>query len=366
MGIVSVPSFGSDPATITAPGLDGKVDPLVSEFNGSIENVNIAAGAAISASKIDLSSIAQDIAMSNSQILWAKGADVASGTSIALGTDGNCFDITGTTTIQTITAKQAGSVVLLHFDGALTLTDDTGNLELQGNDLNVNAEDEVILKSDGTNWHLVSHSSSSRHIIVESASAPSTATNQGALYTKNSGTQTELYFREESDGNEVQLTKDGASIGKIAQMLITEESAVSADTQTSGLSNLMKLDDTIPQNTEGTEYMTLAITPINASSTLIIESTVLCSANAGGVAIVALFVDSTANALAAVSEDGSNDESRTVKLVHNLTAGSTSSRTYKIRAGQIANGTFTFNGNQETRLYGGVAASTLKITEVLP
>lgn len=158
MGIVSLPNLGPDPFTVNASVLNGKVDPLATEFNGNIDNANIDASAAIVASKLDLSTIAQDIAMSSSQILWAKGADVASGTSIALGTDGNVFDITGTTTIQTITAKQAGSVVVLHFDGALTLTDDTGNLELQGADLTVAAEDEIILKSDGTNWHLVAYS----------------------------------------------------------------------------------------------------------------------------------------------------------------------------------------------------------------
>lgn len=158
MGIVTLPSFGSDPASVNASNLDGKVDPLATEFNGEIDNDNIASDAAIAASKLDLSTIAQDIAMSSSQILWAKGSDVASGTSIALGTDGNVFDITGTTNIETITAKQAGSVVILHFDGALTLVDDTGNLELQGANLTVAAEDEVILKSDGTNWHLVAWS----------------------------------------------------------------------------------------------------------------------------------------------------------------------------------------------------------------
>lgn len=158
MGIVTLPSFGSDPATITAPGLDGKVDPLATEFNGNIENVNIAAGAAIAESKLNLSSITQAVTMSSKQFLWAKGADVASATSIALGTDGNYFDITGTTDIETITAKQAGSVVLLQFDGALNLVDDTGNLELNGSDLSVNAEDHVILVSDGTNWHLATSS----------------------------------------------------------------------------------------------------------------------------------------------------------------------------------------------------------------
>ncbi len=161
MGVVSLPNIGGgvDPATINVTVLNGKVDPLATEFNGSIENVNIKSTAAIAASKLNLTTIAQSMVMSSKQFLTAKGADVASATSITLGTDGNCFDITGTTTIQTIATKQAGSIAVLHFDGALTLTDDTGNLELQGSDLVVAAEDEVILKSDGTNWHLVAHSS---------------------------------------------------------------------------------------------------------------------------------------------------------------------------------------------------------------
>ena len=54
MGLVTLPSFGSDPATVTAALLDGKVDPLATEFNGNIENVNIKAGAAIAYSKLNL------------------------------------------------------------------------------------------------------------------------------------------------------------------------------------------------------------------------------------------------------------------------------------------------------------------------
>jgi len=165
MGLVTLPSYGADPVTVNSSNLNGKVDPLATEFNGNIENANIKSGAAIAASKLNLATIAQVMAMSSKELLFAKGADVASGTSITLGTDGNYFDITGTTTIQTITAKQAGSVVRLHFDGALTLTDDTGNLELQGRDLSVKAEDEVTLVSDGTNWLL--GSVTSRNTIVE-------------------------------------------------------------------------------------------------------------------------------------------------------------------------------------------------------
>lgn len=54
MGIVTLPSFGTDPATVNAANLDGKVDPLAAEFNGNIENANIKAGAGIVYSKLTL------------------------------------------------------------------------------------------------------------------------------------------------------------------------------------------------------------------------------------------------------------------------------------------------------------------------
>jgi hypothetical protein len=45
-------------------------------------------------------------------------------------------------------------------------------------------------------------------ILLEST-APTTIANQGAIYTKNDGDQTELYFREESNGDEIQITNAG-------------------------------------------------------------------------------------------------------------------------------------------------------------
>ena len=53
----------------------------------------------------------------------AKGANVASGSTVTLGTDGNVFHITGTTTVNLLNTNnwQAGSIVVLIFDGVLTL-----------------------------------------------------------------------------------------------------------------------------------------------------------------------------------------------------------------------------------------------------
>lgn len=67
----------------------------------------------------------------------------------------------------------------------------------------------VLVSSAGTGANTaVAYTASA--FILSSAAAPVTAANQGALYSKDSGGQVELYFREESAGDEVQLTKAGA------------------------------------------------------------------------------------------------------------------------------------------------------------
>jgi len=86
----------------------------------------------------------------NSILKNTKGADVASTGTLTLGDDGNLFDITGTTNITSITAKTAGTIVVLQFDGVLTVTDGS-NLSING-DLVTAAGNTLTLVSDGTNW----------------------------------------------------------------------------------------------------------------------------------------------------------------------------------------------------------------------
>jgi hypothetical protein len=74
-----------------------------------------------------------DLDCNGSQIQWSQGADVASAAALAVLTDGNYFDVTGTTTITSInTTGGAGTQIKLHFDGALTLTHHATNLILPG------------------------------------------------------------------------------------------------------------------------------------------------------------------------------------------------------------------------------------------
>ena len=153
---------------------------------------------------------------------------------------------------------------------------------------------------------------------------------------------------------------DGAawqSLGAPVQIVSTITGAVATGT------TIMPLDDTIPQNTEGDQYMSLAITPTSATNKLVIEVTAVCSNTVANTKNLALFQDTTANALAAVSEyNGVGTGTDTMSLNYVMAAGTTSSTTFKVRIGS-ADGTITFNGFGGARKLGGVYASSIIITE---
>ena len=145
----------------------------------------------------------------------------------------------------------------------------------------------------------------------------------------------------------------------IAQIVNTQTGAVATGT------TAIPYDDTIPQNTEGNEYMTLAITPASATNKLKIDVVWLGSqSNSLTYIIAALFQDTTASALAAgfSSKSRSSSDESGVLFTHHMTAGTTSETTFKIRAG-AASGTTTFNGHTTARKLGGVLASSITITE---
>jgi hypothetical protein len=147
--------------------------------------------------------------------------------------------------------------------------------------------------------------------------------------------------------------------GAVLQVVNVQTGTVATGTGT------IPFDNTIPQITEGNEYMTLAITPTSATSLLII-SVVFYSSNTPQDEITfALFQDSTANALAAVSATPFTATARQVTcFTHKMTSGTTSSTTFRVRAGMNSAGTTTFNGQSGAQRFGGVAASSITIYEV--
>lgn len=150
----------------------------------------------------------------------------------------------------------------------------------------------------------------------------------------------------------------GTIAGSVVQVVNFQTGASSTTTVT------IPIDDTIPQITEGAEFMTLAITPTSATNKLRIEVIVNIGVTTTLQGTVALFQDATANALAACSSLNATGNGCAVGFSHYMTAGTTSSTTFRVRAGLGGSGTLTFNGTGGNRNYGGVCASSITITEI--
>lgn len=149
--------------------------------------------------------------------------------------------------------------------------------------------------------------------------------------------------------------------GFVVQVATTNYSAVATGT------TILPYDDTIPQNTEGDQYMTQAITPKSATNHLLIEATCYITNSFAGTQDLsaALFQDTTANAIAVgfFTNSGGAGFVSGIKITYDMVAGTTSSTTFKVRAGASQAGTTTFNGAGGNRRFGGITISNIKITE---
>lgn len=148
--------------------------------------------------------------------------------------------------------------------------------------------------------------------------------------------------------------------GFVVQVVNTTSSAVNTG------STLIPNDDTIPQITEGDEYMTISITPKSTTNILVIQIVALLSSSiAPAVMGVALFQDATANALAATATTmvSSSLAPWTIPLTYTMTAGTTSATTFRVRAGAHSANTTTFNGFNGGRIYGAITKSSIIVTE---
>lgn len=109
--------------------LDASTDDVVDVTIAGADDFRFAANVftALSGSSITLAAgnvnmTSGDVAFTAGRVLWAKGANVASATTLTAPTDGNVFDLTGTTPIEGMSTTQAGTTYRIRYTGAgLTL-----------------------------------------------------------------------------------------------------------------------------------------------------------------------------------------------------------------------------------------------------
>lgn len=322
MALVSKSNTFSAGTTAKSAEVNSDFDTIYNDYNGNITNANVSASASISASKLNLSGIAQTVSYTGAPENWAKGSDIASATSTAIGAaTGNYINVTGTTTITSFDTVQSGTVRFVQFTGALTLTHNATSLILpSGANITTAAGDTAIFASEGSgNWRCLNYSLKTGGALAGSSVSGS------VIQTVN-----------------VQYTTAGSSATTIPY------------------------DNTIPQISEGAEVTTLAITPASASNKLfIIVTSHVSSTVATNPAIVSLFQDASANALTSGAHYiPSVSSADTVVITHFMTAGTTSSTTFRLRVGMSSNTVYWNRDDGSATRLGGSFTTSITIMEI--
>lgn len=248
-------------------------------------------------------------------------ADVASAGTADIGVAAsNNVRITGTTTITSLGTAAAGITRRVRFAGALTLTYNAVSL-----------------------------------ILPTSASIVTAADDMAEFTSLGSGNWICTSFTR----------KSGAALSAGAAKLVQRAYASLATVQTG--TTTTPNDDTIPQNTEGTEFLTLAITPTSATNRLRISGTfhLACTSSLARL-IIALHQDTTADAIFAASGNTQTSIMMTFRFEFEMVSGTTAPTTFKVRIGPSTASTVTVNGEIGARKLGGVLISSIIIDEIVP
>jgi hypothetical protein len=253
--------------------------------------------------------------MTAAAVNGAVRVDVASATSTAIGAAAsNYVRITGTTTITGLGTVASGIYRDVVFDGALTLTYNATSLILPtaANIVTVAGDTAGFISEGSGNWRCL-------------------------WYTRVSGT---------------------AVAGAVLQIASNTVGTYSLNAAT------IPVDNTTPQNTEGTELLSQAITPKSATSKLVVEVTVVMACTTSiDTGAIALFQDAAADAIAA-NPCSVSGFALPMTLRYEVVSGSTTARTFKVRAGCNTN-SMLFNGvNTVGAVMNGLCQSFISVTEI--
>ena len=191
-----------------------------------------------------------------------------------------------------------------------------------------------VLYYNGTDYQRLGIGTASQHL----------ATNAGATAPE--------WVTPSSTGDVVQMVYDSS----------TRQHAVQTTTAT------IPYDDTAPLIGEGTECMTVDITPASASNILVVRFNGVFAVTSSGIPICAIFSGSTCRGAATNGSHAANaNEGQPIVITGTFVAGTTSALTISARFGNHGAGnTTTFNGASASRLYGDTPKASLVVTEFKP
>jgi hypothetical protein len=148
--------------------------------------------------------------------------------------------------------------------------------------------------------------------------------------------------------------------GDIVQVIRQDTGTVATGT------TVIPFDNTIPQNTEGDQYMSVTIVPTSACNVERVKSSIFASCSVTAQLTAAIFRDTTANALFAISNTVGGAFYMAPPFLDGIFCFNTAASTdIKMRMGGSSASTTTFNGQAGAQIYGGVANSCLMVEEIM-
>lgn len=156
------------------------------------------------------------------------------------------------------------------------------------------------------------------------------------------------------------LNVGGASVVYVAQAIFQACTAYTTTCQ------VIPIDNTKPENTEGIEIVDCPITPLSTGHTLRVEVNWNGLVSKGPIGVAALFHSSSTMARAVGYMDGTAiDLGGGFNFNYQEAAPATTSQSYSLRVGISTSGKILFvNGNTAGQLYNGALFCSINVTEL--
>lgn len=356
-----IESTNSDGAISLSGGAEVFLTALAEDFLGpgfvGPQNFSIAVSAGSSALTIALKGAnGSDPSASNPVIIPFRNATGTTGTPVYQIQRAALSLVISSGSTMAVTSSTAFRIWVVIFDDGGTLR--LGAINCLSSALNIYPlQDDIIASSTAEGG---AGGADSAHVFYTGSAVTSKAYRiLGYLEWNTSGVTAGTWTT--SNLSKVQLFGPGVKLpGDVVQIQRLDD-GVDA---TNNPSTVLPADNTIPQNTEGNQYLSQAITPTSAANLLNISSQInVTTAQADGNWFsMSLFQDSTANALISTATRAGrviSNNAYIMAISHRIRAGTSSSTTFKIRAGGETTDTVIFNNG----LFADTVNSYLEIIE---